>query len=291
MANELPDLPGVRHTHHDLPTGVRVHVAEAGPADGPPVLCLHGWPQHWWMWRRVIPLLDDRFRLVCPDLRGFGWSEWPRDGDFRKQRLADDAVALLDVLGIEQADVLGHDWGAWTAILLGLGSPQRVRRLLATSILHPWQPRPTAARNAWRFLYQVPLAMPWAGERLIRSRTFITRVIRSGWGAKETWDPEAAERFEERLREPQRAKASHLLYRTFLYGELPASVAGRLPGTRFSMPARLLIGERDPLGAALAAGFEHHGDDAAWEVVPGAGHFLPEERPEVVADRARALFS
>ncbi len=47
----LPALPGVRHAHHDLPTGVRVHVAETGPEDAPPVLCLHGWPQHFLIWR------------------------------------------------------------------------------------------------------------------------------------------------------------------------------------------------------------------------------------------------
>jgi pimeloyl-ACP methyl ester carboxylesterase len=286
----LPDLPGVTHAHHELRTGVRVHVAQAGPADAPPVLCIHGWPQHWWMWRHVIPALEGRFRLVCPDLRGFGWSDQPRDGDFRKQRLADDAVALLDALGIERAHVLGHDWGAWTAMLLGLGAPERVRSLVAVSIVHPWQPRPTAARNAWRFLYQVPLSTPWAGEWLIRRRSFITRLIRSGWGIREAWDAEAATLFEEILREPERARASHLLYRTFLFGELPASLTAPPPATRFAMPARLLIGSRDPLGSQLAAGFERHGDDAAWEIVPGAGHFLPEERPEIVAERAIELF-
>src|SRR3954447_18151030 len=197
MAQDLPALPGIRHAYHDLPTGVRAHVAEAGPADGPPVLCLHGWPQHWWMWRGVIPRLDDRYRLICPDLRGFGWSGWPAGGDFRKQRLADDAVALLDVLGIEQAHVVGHDWGAWTGLLLALGAPERVRSLLALSILHPWQPRAVAARNAWRFLYQVPLSTPWAGERLVAAKGFITRMIRSGWAARDVWDAAAAERFEE----------------------------------------------------------------------------------------------
>ena len=291
MAPELPALPGVRHAHHDLATGVRVHVAEAGDADGPPVLCLHGWPQHWWMWRGVIPRLAERHRLICPDLRGFGWSEWPADGDFRKQRLADDAVALLDVLGIDRADVLGHDWGAWTGLLLAIGSPARVRNLLAVSIVHPWQPRAVALRNSWRFLYQVPLATPWLGERLVRTERFVTRVIRSGWGDRSTWDGEAAAHFEAVLREPHRARASHLLYRTFLFGELVPSSSGRYAGARLEMPARLLIGERDPLGAELVAGFERRGDDAATEIVPGCGQFLPEERPALVAERALELFA
>jgi pimeloyl-ACP methyl ester carboxylesterase len=72
---------------------------------------------------------------------------------------------------------------------------------------------------------------------------------------------------------------------------MSATVRGDFAGKRLEMPARLLIGEHDPLGAKLAAGFERHGIDASWDVVPGAGHFLPEERPALVAERALALLS
>ena len=284
MPPPLPDVPGVRHSHHDLPTGVRVHVAEAGPGDGPPVLCLHGWPQHWLIWRGLLGPLGDRHRLICPDLRGHGWSGWPEDGDFRKARLADDALALLDVLGIERADVIGHDWGGWTALLLAIGSPERVRSLLALSVLHPWQPRGLAARNAWRFAYQLPLAAPLLGERLTLTEGFIRRVIRSGWHDKGMWDEEAARSYEETMRTPDGARTTTRMYRTFVQGEIWANAGGRFDGARLAMPARLLIGEHDPLGAHMAAGFERRGDDAAFEIVPGAGHFLAEERPAVVAD-------
>ena len=79
---------------------------------------MHGWPQHWWAWRGVIPVLARTHRVICPDLRGFGWSGQPADDDFRKERLADDQLALLDVLGIERAGFLGHDWGGWAGWLL-----------------------------------------------------------------------------------------------------------------------------------------------------------------------------
>ena len=289
MASPLPAFPGLRHAHHDLPTGVRIHVAETGPEDAPPVLCLHGWPQHFLIWRHLWPVLAGEHRVICPDLRGHGWSGWPDDGDFRKARLADDALALLDVLGLERADVIGHDWGAWTGLLLGFRAPERVRSLLALSVLHPWQPRPLALRNAWRFAYQVPLATPWLGERLVRSDGFIQLVIRSGWADRSTWDDGAAASYEAVLRAPVGTRTSHLMYRSFLFGEMAASVGGSFAGARLPMPARLLIGEHDPLGAALAAGFERHGEDAGHEIVPGAGHFLPEERPAVVAERALEL--
>ncbi len=289
MAPELPGAEGVRHAHYDLPTGVRVHVAETGPPDAPPILCLHGWPQHWLIWRGVWPALAGEYRVICPDLRGHGWSGWPDDGDFHKARLADDAVALLDVLGLPRAHVIGHDWGGWTGLLMALDAPERVQTLLSISVLHPWQPRSVALRNSWRFAYQIPLATPWLGERLVRTEGFIRRVIKSGWEDRSMWDEAAALSYEEVLRQPVGTRTSHLMYRTFLFGEMAASVGGRFAGARLEMPARLLIGEHDPLGAALAAGFERHGADASYEVVPGAGHFLPEERPAVVAERALEL--
>ena len=291
MPPSLPDLPGVRHRFLELPTGVRIHVAEAGPEDAPPVLCLHGWPQHWWIWRHLIARLGDDFRLLCPDNRGFGWSGWPDDDDFHKQRLADDALAVLDASGIERAHVVGHDWGAWTGFLLAVDAPQRLRSLLALGILHPWQPPAAAARNAWRFAYQVPLATPVLGERLQRKASFTHRVLRTAWGGRETFDDEAAELYAAAMREPSAARAGHLLYRTFLLSELGPGLAGGFKGRRLGVPSRLLIGSRDPLGVELTGGFERHGDDAATEVLDGCGHFPPEERPDRVAAAARELFA
>jgi pimeloyl-ACP methyl ester carboxylesterase len=290
MVNALPELPGVEHRFVELRTGVRVHLAEAGSQDAPAVVCLHGWPQHWWMWRHVIPPLAGDYRLLVPDLRGLGWSGWPADGDFRKQRLADDAVALLDALGIERAHVVGHDWGGWTALLLAIRAPERLHAALVLSVLHPWQPRPRALLNAWRFAYQLPLATPVLGERLMRREAVIRAVLRAGWG-DDRWDEAAAASFASAMREPRVARAGHLLYRTFVTTELVPAAAGAFAGRRLGVPARLLIGERDPLGPSLVDGFERHGDDAAWDVVSGCGHFLPEERPDVVVELARTLFS
>jgi pimeloyl-ACP methyl ester carboxylesterase len=277
----LPDLPGVTHRFVALPTGVRVHVAEAGPPDAPAVLCLHGWPQHWWMWRRVMPMLADDFRLVMPDMRGFGWSDWPADGDFAKQRLAEDAEAVVDELGLGRVHLLTHDWGAWTGMLLATGDPSRVRSLLALGIVHPWQPRLRSLRNGWRFLYQVPLSAGLGGPALA------SRIMRAAWGDMATWDEEAVPVFAERVT----ARASARLYRSFMTRELPAVAAGGFDRRRLQVPTRLLIGSRDALGAHLAAGIEDHGDDASAEILRGAGHFLPEERPAEVAERARALFA
>ena len=81
---------GVEHRWVDVAGGLRVHVAEAG--EGPPLLLLHGWPQHWWMWREVIPALARSHRVICADLRGHGWTDAPRSG-YAKERLASHVIA------------------------------------------------------------------------------------------------------------------------------------------------------------------------------------------------------
>jgi pimeloyl-ACP methyl ester carboxylesterase len=286
----MPQLEGVEHRHVALPTGVRIHLAEAGPTDGPPVLMLHGWPQHWWEWRKVIPLLSDRYRLLIPDLRGFGWSEWPTDGDFRKQRLADDQIALLDALGLDRVHMIGHDWGAAAGLLLAVGAPQRLNGLLALGIIHPWQPTGRAARNLWRMAYQIPLATPGLSQRLQRTESFMVRLMKSGWGERSTWDDAAPAVYSATLSQPHSADAGHRLYRQFVTQELRPAVTSRFRGRRLGVPTRLIVGTREPLGPDMAQGIERHGDDATSELLEGCGHFVPEERPAEVAARARELF-
>jgi pimeloyl-ACP methyl ester carboxylesterase len=288
MLLPMPALEGVEHSFHDLPTGVRVHLAAAGPADAPPVLALHGFPQHWWSWRHVIAALGSEYRVLCPDMRGFGWSGWPSDGDFVKARVAEDALALLDDLGVERVRLVGHDWGAWSAIVAALQAPERVSSLLVMSIGHMWVPTTVAARNLWRLWYQLPMAAPLAGEAVIRDGRFVRQLFAAGRRDGRDWTEEELETYLAPLREPQGARAGSLLYRHFLAHDLPATARGAFRGRRLAMPARMLFGSRDGLGDAFARGFERHSVDGAFELVDG-GHFLPEETPALVADRIRAM--
>src|SRR5919106_1697015 len=80
----MPEVPGVEHRFVEA-NGLRMHVAEAG--DGDPVVMLHGWPQHWYEWRHLIPPLAAQYRVICPDLRGLGWTDAPPRG-YEKENLA-----------------------------------------------------------------------------------------------------------------------------------------------------------------------------------------------------------
>jgi pimeloyl-ACP methyl ester carboxylesterase len=276
MPGALPELDGVEHTYHDLPTGVRVHLASAGPSDAPPVLALHGWPQHWWAWRDVIAELGDEFRLLCPDLRGLGWSGQPADDDFRKQRMADDAIALLDDLGVEQVRLVGHDWGGYAAILAAVTAPERFSSLLALSTGHPWLPTQAGLRHGYLLAYQLPLAAPFVGEAVVRDGRYVRGLLVNGRRDGRRWTPEELDAYVEATRAA--AHASSKLYRDLLLHDVRV-VVRRRP----TMPARLLIGSREPI-RAFAQGFPGELD-----VVDGAGHFLPEEAPQAVAERIRAM--
>src|SRR6056297_3364321 len=101
--------------HERIDAGeVSLHVATAGPADGDPVVLLHGFPEFWYGWRHQIPALADAgYRVIAPDQRGYNTSDKP-DGfeAYTVDRLAGDVVGMLDELGVERARFVGHDWGA-----------------------------------------------------------------------------------------------------------------------------------------------------------------------------------
>lgn len=288
MPPALPDLPGVRH--RDVQAGgVRLHVAEVGAPDAPPLLLVHGWPQHWWCWHEVVGHLQGRFRCVMPDLRGHGWSQAPAES-YDKEQLASDLLAVLDELELERVGYVGHDWGAFAGFLLALREPQRLSGLLACSIPHLWPSRNDRS-NPWRlaaFSYQIPLSTPVVGERLMRGG--LTKRILRAASPSGTFSDSDLELYDAVMRSPDGARVTTAMYRTFLTREMLPIVRGRYAHARLSVPTRLVVGDDDLIirGADLR-GHEKRADDMTVERVPGAGHFLPEERPELVADRATSL--
>ncbi len=118
---------------------IRLHVVEAGPAGGKPVILLHGFPDFWIGWRRQIDALASAgFRVIVPDQRGYNVSDKPKGvREYALAKLLGDVVALADALGIERFHLVGHDWGgvvAWTA---GAKLPSRLDKLVILNAPHP----------------------------------------------------------------------------------------------------------------------------------------------------------
>jgi pimeloyl-ACP methyl ester carboxylesterase len=157
MASLLPEVPEtgwkkmatVIHLN-----GISIHVEEHGT--GKPALLLHGWPDSAYLWRNQIPfLVNNGFRVITPDLRGFGRSERPEGvSAYALQNAVGDALGVLDACGVTAADVVGHDWGAAVAWLTAALHPDRVRKLVVLSVPHPLAPRTLRQREmAWYQLF------------------------------------------------------------------------------------------------------------------------------------------
>ncbi len=285
----MPHVDGVSHRFVDA-KGLRMHVAEAG--SGPPVLMLHGWPQHWYAWRKVIPLLAPQHRVICPDLRGLGWSDAPA-GPYAKAELAADIVNLLDALELEEVDLLAHDWGAWAGFILCLDHPERFSHYVALNMLTPWPEPPSLVGllGIFRLWYQAALAMPWLGETLMRRTSFVRRVIGTG-AVHKAWSERDLDAFADVLRVPERARASSRLYRTFLSSELLPFLRDQRGAQRLTVPTLMLHGTRDVAVDHRRLGqWEIHADQMSVELREDSGHFIAEELPEFVAERALAMFA
>ena len=269
-----------------------MHVAEAGPEDGDPVVLLHGWPQHWYLWREVMPALADAgYRVYAPDLRGFGWTEATEDG-YEKEQLAADVLALLDELGLERVKLAGHDWGGYAGWILALRHPERIERFLALNIIHLW-PKPTLAvlRNFWRVGYQIPMVLPLVGPRVTGSERWIRLVLTGSLVGGARFSDEEVEAFAAVYRDHAYAAAASKVYRAFQLRDLPALAAGRYNRLRCTIPVLTLFGTGDQAQSpAMLDGWQEHADDMRVELVEDTRHFIVDERPELVIDRALEFF-
>jgi pimeloyl-ACP methyl ester carboxylesterase len=163
---------------------VSLFTVQAGPADGRPVLLLHGFPEFWYAWYRQVGALSaEGFRAIAPDQRGYAGSDKPpRVDDYAVEKLADDAAALIAALGHESACVAAHDWGGGVAWQLAIRHPERVRRLVVFDTPHPdaWRRGPSQEETTswYRTFFQVPYLPEWVA-RLFHWRILAGSLVES----------------------------------------------------------------------------------------------------------------
>ncbi len=277
----FPHVEGV--SHYFAQAGeIRMHYAEAGT--GEPLVLLHGWPQHWYMWRRQIPELAKHYRVIAPDTRGFGWSEAP-PGSYDKRELATDLINFLDALGLDRVRLAGHDWGGWAGFLACIAHPQRFERFVALNIPPPWPKTDLHTVAASRRFWYMGVAASPLGRYLLRNRPrdVMDRTLRGRSPNPSAWSDEEVAVFADQFREPARVEASVMLYRTFLTREFPALVSRRYVDGRLTTPTLLLSGADDfAISPSMYRGYEPHVDDFGLELLPDTGHFSTEERPEAI---------
>lgn len=119
--------------------GIRLHVVQAGPKSGIPVVLLHGFPEFWYGWRNQIPaLVEAGCRVIVPDQRGYNLSDKPKDKkDYGVSTLVDDVLGLIKALDYEKVNLVGHDWGGAVAWALAISHPEQLHRLTIMNVPHP----------------------------------------------------------------------------------------------------------------------------------------------------------
>ncbi|MFI5775843.1 alpha/beta fold hydrolase [Nocardia sp. NPDC051570] len=278
---EMPELDGVEHRFIDV-GGLRTHVALAGR--GEPLVLLHGWPQHWWQWRHIIGPLSEHYRIICPDLRGLGWTDAPPSG-YSPGVMADDVIGLLDRLGVTRFHVMGHDWGGLVGYLLALRFPERVSRYIVLNTASPFvRPTPRILANAPRLWHIAANAAPLLGPRLASS-AIPNWALRHWIYRSATMTPEDRHLFAAQFREPDRVRATVRYYRNLLLREIPRLLIGQYRWTRLRTPTLVLAGDRDPLlPISTMSEFGPLATDVRVQCLHNIGHFPATEDPHCVIE-------
>jgi pimeloyl-ACP methyl ester carboxylesterase len=270
--------------------GIRFHVAECGPADGPLVLLLHGFPQFWWTWRhQLVALGEAGFRAVAPDLRGYGASDKPPRG-YDQYTLSSDVAGMVRALGAHDAVLVGHDWGGALAWAVATLHPRVVRSLVIVDMPHLLRLRQALLRDrqqarasSYIGFFQLPKA-PEA--RLVRDDgAFVGELLRR-WGGPGFPDAEAEARYREAVQVPAVANCSLEWYRWVVRSTTRPSGHRfmRLLERGVSAPTLQLHGALDSCLLPSTAHGSGHWVHAPYslQVIDGVGHFPHEEDPELV---------
>jgi haloacetate dehalogenase len=285
MARPDPDdLPGATA----LVNGVRLHYVLAG--DGPLVLLLHGWPQTWYCWRKLIPALAASHTVLAPDLRGYGLSDKPPAG-YDKRTMAEDVRALARHLGHERLALLaGHDRGARVAHRYALDHPGEVERVAVLDVV-PTRATfsrvdATVARGYWHWLFHLQPDLPEllvGGNIEAYLRWFFER-----WTCNRPAVEEAVPTYVRAFSAPGALRAAFDDYRATFPDDLEADEASFAAGQRLQMPLLALWGAAGlPSRLPVLDIWREYAGDVRGQAIPDCGHFLAEERPAEVAEQLR----
>ncbi|MBV9462251.1 MAG: alpha/beta hydrolase [Bradyrhizobium sp.] len=272
--------------------GAAFHVARIG--SGKPLLLLHGWPEFWLTWEPVMTRLAGRYRLIAPDLRGFGDSDKP-EGAYGPEQHAADMLALMEALGIERFGVVGHDVGGAVMQPLARAAPDRLAGLFFFDFVHPGiGPRmgtPDRLNHIWyQSFHQMEMAPALVGATRESCRTYIGHFLKNWAYRKDAFD-DVLEAFADNFFKPGNLTGGFAHYR--------ASHAGRvkmMEGEVVRLPPIEVLtcirwAEHDPL-------FPYAWTDRLGEtfskldlaMFSGVGHFPHRENPDRAASEIDSFF-
>lgn len=273
--------------------GVNLNVVEEGPADGPLVILLHGFPEFWFEWRDLIgPLAHAGFRVVAPDQRGYGLSDKPRGVDaYRLDSLADDVIAIAAAIGHKDFRLVGHDWGGSVAWWVAARNPERVLQMAILNAAHPaiWRDAMASDPEQRRRSGYVKLVrLRWLPEAIIRVGGF--RSLEASFEdsvRREAFAPAAMSHYRKAWQRPGALTAMLNWYRALFRQPLSVPAPNSL-----TVPTLLIWGDRDrfavPDLADRSAALVREVRVEHWT---DATHWTPHDAPERILQTLIEFFA
>lgn len=282
---ERASLNGFEHRDATLDDGVRIHYLIGGA--GPPVVLLHGYPETWYAWRKVMPQLAARYTVIVPDLRGFGDSSRPAGGYDRKT-MAGDIRNLVRRLGYDRVLLAGHDWGGSTAVAYATTWPAEVGRLVVIEAQPrgPWSEQDPGFREPWFYGFH---RIPGFAETIVagRERQYLTWFYRAFALAPDAITEAEIGEYMRSYGTPDGMRAGFELVRA-----LPIDVENNRAAMarRIDVPILAVGGDRS-MGVRVAENLAHLASSVQSAVVENCAHFVPEEQPSKTAELILRFFA
>lgn len=282
-----------------LSTGVTLNVAVAGPEEAPPVILLHGFPESHRTWRGVAPLLEDSFRLIMPDQRGFAGSDRPLDVDeYETDKLIGDIFALAEALGVERFALVGHDWGGAIAWPAAMRNDPRLTKLAIVNAPHPLifqksliEDADQRAASQYINWFRVPgaeKAIEAMGFEAFFQKTFMSHVELASVSEEEK------QQYIAEWSQPGGMLPMLNWYRATKLIVPPPGATVAEPDfllrafPKIHVPTLVVWGLKDPALLPLQLdGLDALVDDLTVVKLPDVGHFAPWEAPDQVASSLR----
>lgn len=254
--------------------GLRFFVVDEGEKGAAPVVLLHGFPDTSYVWRHQIPaLVGAGYRAIAPDLRGRGKSERPpRVEDYALSTIVADVAGIMDVLGVERAHIVGHDWGAAVAWLFASLLPRRVDRLVVLSVGHPASRSHPTLEDLQKGWYRLLIQFPGSEEVFQQDDWYLMRTLLQGGGD--------ADRYLVDLAEPGALTAGLNWYRANMSPQRLAGPPPQLPPVQAPTLSIFSTGDLYLTEDAMLRSAEHVTGPWRYERIEGVSHWIPVEAPE-----------
>ncbi len=284
MSHELTSLDSTFTHHTAVVNDIRLHYVIGGQGD--PVVLLHGWPETWYAWRKVMPALAEHYTVIAPDMRGLGDSDKPATG-YDKRTVADDIYKLIRQLGFGQIFLVGHDMGGPVGYAYAAAHREQVRRFVFVESLLPGVGYEQMIResNNWHHRFNITRDL---AEALVSGKE---RLFLSWFYRQDAFNPTAISEadIDEYVRcyaAPGGMRASFEYYRAMVQDAEDNKVSAK---TKLTIPV-LAIGSDRSIGNAVIAEMQQVAQTVQGSIIKDCKHWVAEEQPDILVQQLLAFF-